>query len=1228
MGRRQFRQDLSVATQQPPAHIDSVRTTDDGEITFNYTYVETALYRSAALQLLALNVDDYPYDNEYMIFARDGDVSAKIANTFELLCPIIRNKTIADALTEISTCLYQAVTSGGPSNPILLATSDIEEDDFGNQEGNEDDEEEEEVEDWFDDDEDEAFGFAESKKSGPVTIGRASVAHLAAEDKTKIKNDLREAKEAGFKIGVIGDLNASGIVCISIRVAKLGISEEVLKAWGLEANQYFVLLIRFQNGYRSLESLKEESALSGSTEIRVGLCYNYKPNAKSAFDTFNEVTQSQTREPQISQPAVLKLSSDMQPLFIGRPLNELFRDRFARIVKFREVYSLSWTGAEQLVHDTQGAITDTNQMGKYDAMCDNEVLRALPPLVLADVIAERRLFTKNCSLPLVAMQFGLRHFVRCTDFCLVCHCTSGSTFEALKPYVCSNPLCLYQYMALGIGPSIEWEILSQPYVVDLLISFCYVQAQAGKLKDFPVGIDIKVPILPHFNHAHTSSSASSAYLYQNPQPTTSTDGSPPPEKSFSVPYNAVTHDLLFPADQVAKAQLLRRGDFIALTSAVRFDGVIYHRVEEVMAPSVKLGIPIRADSTSKDDAKVKPLPQQGYFEVDCYLFIHNFDEMSNDYKAKAIIAMLDTIPPVKDMLQYLKTHSVGQDSSLRQWRDRISPAALNILRWIIASNRSCIMQVDTIVGADGMTDISSLGDRISGMDEYMQFRFAQGAPDKEQRFIDCVKKETEGSQYPTLFAWHGSPLQNWHSIIREGLHHKETHHGRAYGNGVYMSPQASTSTGYSGMLGAYGGRGGGGSGWQNSELKISSALSLNEVVNKPGSFVSSKPHYVVAEIDWIQTRYLLVKTSAQHSKGKPDSMETISQDPSHKAVGISYAAVEIPITAISKSRRPKQDGQKQDLTRKRKSVGSGLPGAPVELLDDDTESVATLYEDRAYLLDDESHTGLSPIVLDSDTEIMLSEDELDGIASPKKRMRQEEAQPELPVVDGCMLDQCKTDFVPGKLDMSNIKILPPPQDASRAASSQLLKAFNALLRAQSITPAHELGWYINPNMIENMYQWIVELHSFDMDIPLAQDMKKAGVTSVVLEMRFTNQYPFAPPFVRVVKPRFLPFNQGGGGHVTEGGAICMELLTNNGWSAVSSIESVLLQIRLAMSEQERPAKLAGNRGYGFARVADGGVYGVGEAIVAYERACRAHGWTVPPAFASLQRGDGEASRGY
>ena len=56
------------------------------------------------------------------------------------------------------------------------------------------------------------------------------------------------------------------------------------------------------------------------------------------------------------------------------------------------------------------------------------------------------------------------------------------------------------------------------------------------------------------------------------------------------------------------------------------------------------------------------------------------------------------------------------------------------------------------------------------MSGYVQFRFAMGAPDKEARFLKAVKETTARlkSKYPTFYAWHGSMLQNWHSIIREG----------------------------------------------------------------------------------------------------------------------------------------------------------------------------------------------------------------------------------------------------------------------------------------------------------------------------------------------------------------------------------------------------------------------------------------------------------------------------
>ena len=145
-------------------------------------------------------------------------------------------------------------------------------------------------------------------------------------------------------------------------------------------------------------------------------------------------------------------------------------------------------------------------------------------------------------------------------------------------------------------------------------------------------------------------------------------------------------------------------------------------------------------------------------------------------------------------------------------------------------------------------------------------------------------------------------------------------------------------------------------------------------------------------------------------------------------------------------------------------------------------------------------------------------------------------------------------------------------------------------------------------MVENVYQWIVELHSFDTDLPLAQDLKKRKLVSVVLELRFGKDYPISPPFIRVIRPRFLSFQAGGGGHVTAGGALCMQLLTNSGWSAVSNIESVLLQVRLAISSTDpKPARLDPHNQRD---------YGVGEAIDAFVRACHTHGVSLPIAYSN------------
>lgn len=181
------------------------------------------------------------------------------------------------------------------------------------------------------------------------------------------------------------------------------------------------------------------------------------------------------------------------------------------------------------------------------------------------------------------------------------------------------------------------------------------------------------------------------------------------------------------------------------------------------------------------------------------IYNQNFDDMNEKSKAEAIVLLLETLPPIKEIQDYLVQQSRNTEPSLRSWKERISPAALGLLRWIIASNRSCIVQVGKCPGQETNDSSVRPNEMCSNVSkEWVQFRFAQGAPDKEQRFLDALKHEQANLNklYPTVFAFHGSAVPNWHSIIRHGLDFKDTINGRAYGNGVYHALEQITSSSY------------------------------------------------------------------------------------------------------------------------------------------------------------------------------------------------------------------------------------------------------------------------------------------------------------------------------------------------------------------------------------------------------------------------------------------------
>jgi ubiquitin-conjugating enzyme E2 Q len=1126
------------------------------------------------LLICFLDLTEYPRTHQYLIFSTSATVPPAIIEVLEVVQVSLNGCPVSDLLNTLHDALEKSLVAGSHRDPsqhqsgidyltdddAMSATSEVE----SENEAHWDDE-------FFD--EDQQF-FGSVRK----VIGISS----------SLGPDLRATKAAGFKVGYLGDLNGSLILSISCRISKLGISEKSMQAWDVQSSQYLVLLLRFPNGYVNANYLLETANDASLVQMHVGLCVSYKPSMTEALQAFARTSTTPLPTPE------LMLESDslgkLLPLFLEIPLGSLLNERFITILKLRHRYSLSWSGAESLFNDSQGLITVDQQNPQENYVlyrCKDEWSETVPHLVQDDHFTSAN-DTESLSFPLLAMQFALRHFVKCTEFCLVCHCKIDTNFEALKPYVCSKPLCLYQYMALGMGPSIEWEITRQPLVIDLLISFAYASAAAGSMEELPVGLRMMVPPI------YYPGSLRSGSLHRSNQQLT--------------------------IDDHEQRPTIKEGDWILIdtSSAGQY---CYCRVQSTDKwPVVDILEPV----TQHTSDAITPGDSESVL-VKFVLLDMNFDDIERaDQKQTVIVALLQSLPDVLSMKSWLESGPPGS-RSLAAWKN-VPPAALDLLRWVVASNRSCIMQDGDIAGPGEGTSRHNL---VTGMNGYLQFRFAQGSPDKEEKFVSAVSDNSSkhDSKYPTIFAWHGSSLSNWHGIIREGLHFKKTTNGRACGHGVYMAQQFSYSLSYSGRNGFSGIPGMRTcSNWPKSVLNVNVAVSLNEVVNRPSDFVhNSNGVYVVNRIEWIQTRYLFVdcQKPAANLNSQPTTPVEVTvpgdaayyaQDPKYTAHGSDMKQIKIPLTIFSRRRRNLTEGnhaQKEESKTKGKSkkwkgkaksrkrkIGTPevLPRDDYEYDDDDVASVATLAEDLAALFSDAESEG------GSETEKAIKKLKASSSMTEKATTKAK--------------NEAVTPFEPGTLTESSITILESPAYASSSATKALQQRLLQALKVQDKTPPDELGWYIDPQLINNPYQWIVELHSFELSHPLGQDLQKAGLQSIILEMRFPQDFPMSPPFVRIIRPRLLEFNAGGGGHVTMGGALCMELLTGSGWLPTFSIENVLLSIRLALCSMDpKPARLAASGRFGSS--ARSGDYSVQEAVDAYTRACRAHGWEVPKNFGAM-----------
>jgi len=173
------------------------------------------------------------------------------------------------------------------------------------------------------------------------------------------------------------------------------------------------------------------------------------------------------------------------------------------------------------------------------------------------------------------------------------------------------------------------------------------------------------------------------------------------------------------------------------------------------------------------------------------------------------------------------------------------------------------------------------------------------------------------------------------------------------------------------------------------------------------------------------------------------------------------------------------------------------------------------------------------------------------------------------------------------------------------ATDRLLKELREIYRSDNF----KNGTYDIELVNDSLYEWNVKIMKVDPDSLLHADLhvlkEKEGCDGIILNFTFKVTFPFEPPFVRVVRPII------NGGYVLGGGAICMELLTTQGWSSAYSLESVIMQIAATLVKGKARIQFANSS----SKSASNSQYSLARAQQSFKSLVQIHekgGWYTPP----------------
>lgn len=155
--------------------------------------------------------------------------------------------------------------------------------------------------------------------------------------------------------------------------------------------------------------------------------------------------------------------------------------------------------------------------------------------------------------------------------------------------------------------------------------------------------------------------------------------------------------------------------------------------------------------------------------------------LNEDGQPKPDIQKLKMVMDLCPAINELKEYAYEGDVVLKKYLTSIHCLLYPLLAWIVTSNRCHLRRL-------------SEEQRIKSFDTEWQFALCAQTPEKEAEFQGLQKNN--GS----FLAFHGSPMGNWHSILRMGLrNYSKTKHqsnGAAYGSGIYFGKNFSLSWNY------------------------------------------------------------------------------------------------------------------------------------------------------------------------------------------------------------------------------------------------------------------------------------------------------------------------------------------------------------------------------------------------------------------------------------------------